>query len=39
MVDLKLNNTGTIITNYEDAFAMILLLVSFIPMLMDTGGN
>ncbi|MEF9940969.1 MAG: magnesium transporter [Lachnospiraceae bacterium] len=31
--------TGTIITNYEDAFALIPLLVSFIPMLMDTGGN
>ena len=31
--------TGTIITRYEDAFAAIPLLVSFIPMLMDTGGN
>src|SRR5699024_4345070 len=31
--------TGTIITKYEDAFAAIALLVSFIPMLMDTGGN
>lgn len=31
--------TGTIITKYEDAFAVIPLLVSFIPMLMDTGGN
>lgn len=31
--------TGTIITTYEDAFAAIPLLVSFIPMLMDTGGN
>ena len=31
--------TGTIITRYEDAFASIPLLVSFIPMLMDTGGN
>ena len=31
--------TGTIITNYENAFAAIPLLVSFIPMLMDTGGN
>lgn len=31
--------TGTIITKYEDAFASIPLLVSFIPMLMDTGGN
>ena len=31
--------TGAIITKYEDAFAAIPLLVSFIPMLMDTGGN
>ena len=31
--------TGTIITKYENAFAAIPLLVSFIPMLMDTGGN
>lgn len=31
--------TGTIITKYEDAFAAIPLLVAFIPMLMDTGGN
>lgn len=31
--------TGTIITHYEDAFAAIPILVSFIPMLMDTGGN
>ena len=31
--------TGTIITKFEDAFAAIPLLVSFIPMLMDTGGN
>ncbi len=31
--------TGTIITQYENAFAAIPLLVSFIPMLMDTGGN
>ncbi|MCR4956969.1 MAG: magnesium transporter [Lachnospiraceae bacterium] len=31
--------TGTIITKYEDAFAVVPLLVSFIPMLMDTGGN
>ena len=30
---------GTIITRYENAFAAIPLLVSFIPMLMDTGGN
>lgn len=31
--------TGTIITKYEDAFAAIPLLVAFIPMIMDTGGN
>ncbi len=31
--------TGTIITRYENAFAVVPLLVSFIPMLMDTGGN
>ena len=31
--------TGIIITRYENAFAAIPLLVSFIPMLMDTGGN
>ncbi|MSS63492.1 magnesium transporter [Velocimicrobium porci] len=31
--------TGTIITRYEDAFSAIPILVSFIPMLMDTGGN
>lgn len=31
--------TGAIITKYENAFAVIPLLVSFIPMLMDTGGN
>ena len=31
--------TGMIITHYEDAFQVMPLLVSFIPMLMDTGGN
>ena len=31
--------TGTIITRYENAFSAVPLLVSFIPMLMDTGGN
>ena len=31
--------TGTIITNYENAFSAIPLLVAFIPMIMDTGGN
>ena len=31
--------TGMIITRYEAAFEAIPLLVSFLPMLMDTGGN
>ncbi|MEG0590178.1 MAG: magnesium transporter [Lachnospiraceae bacterium] len=31
--------TGSIITRYEKAFEVIPILVSFIPMLMDTGGN
>lgn len=31
--------TGMIITRYEDAFAVVPILVSFFPMLMDTGGN
>ncbi len=31
--------TGAIITHYENAIAAVPLLVSFIPMLMDTGGN
>lgn len=31
--------TGVIITNYEEAFATVPLLVAFIPMIMDTGGN
>lgn len=31
--------TGGIITNYENAFAAIPILVSFIPMVMGTGGN
>lgn len=31
--------TGTIITKYENAFAAVPVLVAFIPMLMDTGGN
>ena len=31
--------TGAIITNYEAAFAVVPILVSFIPMIMDTGGN
>ncbi|MEG1686444.1 MAG: magnesium transporter [Angelakisella sp.] len=31
--------TGMIISHYEQAFAVVPMLVSFIPMLMDTGGN
>lgn len=31
--------TGTIISNYEEAFSALPILVAFIPMLMDTGGN
>ena len=31
--------TGGIITHYENAFAVIPLLVAFIPMIMGTGGN
>ena len=31
--------TGLIITHYENAFAAVPILVAFIPMLMDTGGN
>ncbi len=31
--------TGGIIENYEAAISSLPLLVSFIPMLMDTGGN
>lgn len=31
--------TGAIITRYEAAFAALPLLVSFIPMIMGTGGN
>jgi len=31
--------TGKIITNYQNAFAAVPILVSFIPMIMDTGGN
>ena len=31
--------TGGIITHYEQAFATVPLLVSFIPMIMGTGGN
>ena len=31
--------TGTIITKYEVAIASLPVLVAFLPMLMDTGGN
>ena len=31
--------TGSIISHYEEAFASLPILVSFIPMIMDTGGN
>ncbi len=31
--------TGAVITHYETAFAALPILVSFIPMIMGTGGN
>lgn len=31
--------TGSLLTHYENAFQVIPILVSFIPMLMSTGGN
>ena len=31
--------TGLILNHYETAFSSIPILVSFIPMIMDTGGN
>jgi len=31
--------TGAVISKYEDILGSILILASFIPMLMDTGGN
>ena len=31
--------TGTILSKFEDAFLVIPILVTFIPMLTDTGGN
>ena len=31
--------TGSIISGFEDALAVMPILVTFIPMLMDTGGN
>ncbi len=36
---LSATATGLIITYYETAFAAVPILVSFIPMIMDTGGN
>ena len=31
--------TGAIILRYEDALQSVMILASFIPMIMDTGGN
>ena len=31
--------TGSIITSFEDSLAKMAVLVAYIPMLMDTGGN
>lgn len=31
--------TGNIIRRYEDLLAQLVILTSFVPMLMDTGGN
>lgn len=31
--------TGNIIRNFEDVLSSVVILASFIPMLMDTGGN
>lgn len=31
--------TGSILSKYEEAFSVLPLLVTFIPMLTDTGGN
>ena len=31
--------TGMIITSFEDKLSALIILTSFIPMLMDTGGN
>ncbi len=36
---LSASITGAILTRYQDAFSAVPLLVSFIPMLMSTGGN
>ncbi len=39
MLMLSATLTGTLLTRYEDAISVVPLLVAFIPMLMDTGGN
>lgn len=31
--------TGGIITKYEDVLSSVVILMAFVPMLMDTGGN
>ena len=31
--------TGTIISHFQDALTVVPILIAFIPMLMDTGGN
>ena len=31
--------SGTILTKFQDSFAVMPILVSFMPMLMNTGGN
>lgn len=36
---LSASITGAIITKYQEAFSAVPLLVSFIPMIMNTGGN
>ena len=36
---LSASITGAILTRYQEAFAAVPLLVSFIPMIMNTGGN
>lgn len=36
---LSASITGAILTKYQEAFSAVPLLVSFIPMLMNTGGN
>ncbi len=39
LLTLSASITGAIISHFEDAFVLVPVLVSFIPMLMDTGGN